>query len=338
MQELSTTHWRRLAIAVAALTLVLIGGTIGYVVLGFSPLNALYQSVTTVSTVGFREVEPLGRAGKIFTMLLILVGVGTTLYAFGMLIETILEGRIQDLMGRRRMQRTINELSGHVVVCGWGRVGRSIAHDLFASGQELVVIDRDAERLRDCPYPIVVGDATEDPVLEEAGLQRATALVAGVETDAGNLYITISARALAPHLFIVARARSEASEPKLRRVGADRVVNPQHIGGTRMAAFVLQPNVAEFIDVVMHDSGLEFRLAEVEVGDASSLAGSTLREAHVRHETGAMVLALRGDTGFITNPPPDTVISPGHVLIAIGTSEQLDRLGALVDHGSAATP
>ncbi len=148
MQERSTTHWRRLAIAVAALTMVLIGGTVGYMVLGFSPLNALYQSVTTVSTVGFREVEPLGRAGKIFTMALILVGVGTTLYAFGMLIETILEGRIQDLMGRRRMQRTINEMSGHILVCGWGRVGRSIAHDLVASGRQVVVIDRDAASTR----------------------------------------------------------------------------------------------------------------------------------------------------------------------------------------------
>jgi len=334
-QDRQPSHWRRLAIALAALTTVLVGGTIGYVLLGFSPLNALYQSVTTVATVGFREVEPLGRAGKIFTMCLILVGVGTTLYAFGMLVETLLEGRIQDLMGRRRMQRAINEMSDHVVVCGWGRVGRSIASDLTASGRQLVVIDSDAERLATCPHPAILGDATEDSVLEEAGLQRATALVAAIDTDAANLYVTISARALAPHLFIVARARDDRSEAKLRRVGADRVVNPQHIGGTRMAAFVLQPNVAEFIDVVMHESGLEFRLAEVEVDPASSIAGATLRQAHVRDATGAMVLALRHDSAFITNPSPDTVMSPGDVLIAIGTTEQLELLGGLGHPGGA---
>jgi len=325
------SHWRRLGGALALLLAVLVVGTVGYVILGFGFLDALYQTVTTVATVGYREVQPLSTAGKIFTMVLILLGVGAALYAFSVLIETLVEGRIQDVLGRRRMERTIDAMHDHVIVCGWGRVGRSIAAEVTAAGRDLVVIDQDAARLADCPHPTIIGDATDDAVLARAGLPRASAVVAAVDQDAENSFITLSARASRPDAFIVSRARSMESEPKLRRAGADRVVNPQHIGGARMAAFVLRPHVAEFLDVVMRERNLEFRLEELEIFPGSPVAGMTLREAHLRDRAGALVLALRGPDGqFVTNPSPDALIEPRHVLIAIGTEDELAKLAEIV--------
>jgi len=325
------SHWRRLGGALALLLTVLVVGTIGYVVLGFGPVDALYQTVTTVATVGFREVQPLSTAGKFFTMALILVGVGAALYAFSVLIETLIEGRLLHLLGRRRMERNISSMQDHVIICGWGRVGRSIASEVAETGRPLVVVDHDENRLDACPHPTVLGDATEDAVLVAAGIERASALVAAVDVDAANSFITLSARALRPDLFIVARARSLDSEEKLRRAGADRVVNPQHIGGARMAAFVLRPHVAEFLDVVMHERNLEFRLEELDIATDSPIEGLTLRDAHLRDRTGALVLALRDPQGrFLTNPPPDTRIDAGHVLIAIGTETELQALAELI--------
>ncbi|WP_421120085.1 potassium channel family protein [Aquihabitans daechungensis] len=325
------SHWRRLAGALGALALVVVMGTVGYLVLGFSPLNALFQTVTTVSTVGYREVEPLSRNGQFFTMVLIVLGVGAAFYAFGVIIETFIEGRLNELLGRRRMDKTIASMTGHVVVCGAGRVGRSITAEVAASGRSAVVVDLDPDKAASCEAPSVVGDATDDDVLRAAGIERASALVAAVETDADNSFIVLSARALNPGLFVVARARSGDSEGKMRRAGADRVVNPQSIGGSRMAAFVLHPHVAEFVDVVMHERNMEFRLEEVRIDAASPIVGRSLRDAHLRDRTGALVLALRDPDGtFRTNPAPDTAMEAGQVIIAIGTQEELESLTSYV--------
>lgn len=312
-----------------ALLLVLVVGTIGYDLLGFGLLDAAYQAVTTVSTVGFREVKPLSTTGKVFTIVLILVGVGTALYALGVLVETFIEGRINELFGRRRMNQSIAAVRDHVIICGWGRVGRSIASEVVEAGRDLVVVESNPDKVEGVAHRVVIGDATKDAVLRSAGIDRASSLVAAVDGDADNSFITLSARALQPELFIVARARSGDSDGKLQRAGADRVVNPQNIGGARMAAFVLRPNVAEFIDVVMHERSLEFRLEEVPVTEGSPIAGRSLRDAHVRDKTGSLVLALRDADGtFQTNPSPDTLICAGQVIIAIGTQ---DELKALVD-------
>jgi len=321
------TSWRRLGLALSLLVGVMAIGTVGYVLLGFSALDALYQTVTTVTTVGFREVEPLSDTGKVFTMVLILGGVGTVLYTLGALLEMLIEGQLRDILGRRRMERDIKTLSGHTIVCGWGRVGTTIAQYISGTGSTLVVIDEDADRLASCPHPAVLGDATSDDVLEQAGISRASALVAAVAEDAANLFVVVSARALRPDLFIVARVRSPQNESKMLRAGADRVVNPQEIGGARMAAFVSQPHVAEFLDVVMHDGSLEFRLGEIVVGAGSSAVGQSLRDAHLRDQTGTLILAIRtADGTFLTNPPATTTLASGHVLIAVGTQAQLDEL------------
>ena len=324
-----TDPFRRVRLGVGALSLVVVAGTVGYVLFGFPLLDALYQTVTTVTTVGFREVRSFDARLKAFTIALILVGVGTALYTFGVLLEALVEGQLRDMFGRRRMDREIAKMSGHVIVCGWGRVGHSIASFVQASGHDVVVVDRDPERYEQVPYPRVLGDVTDDATLLAAGIERARVLVGALNTDADNLYMTLSGRALRRDLFIIARARTDSSEAKLVRAGADRVVNPQRIGGQRMAAFALHPHVAEFLDVVMHDGSLEFRLEEVAVPDGSPLAGSSIRDAHIRDRTGALVLALRdGDGVFTTNPPPETVIEPGQILIAIGTLSQLNALAA----------
>lgn len=325
------SDWRRVRIAVTALTVVTAVGWVGYWLLGIPSLDALYQTVTTITTVGFREVVPFGTSEKLFTIVLVIVGTGTALYTFGTVLEAVLEGRLRDLYGRRRMERTITNLTGHVIICGWGRVGRSLAQIVAGQGQAVVVVDRDADRLASCQHPFVVGDATDDDVLRRAGVERCGSLVPALDTDAANLFVTVSARALRPDLFIVARARGDGNDEKLLRAGANRVVNPQAIGGARMAAFVLQPNVAEFLDVVMHDGSMEFRLEELPVPSGSPLVGRSLRDAHVRDQTGALVLALRHPNGvFTTNPSPESVLLEGQVLIAIGTADQLAQLERLM--------
>ena len=260
-----------------ALALVLVMGTAGYLLLGFDFLDSLYQTVTTVSTLGFTSPRPLGTDTKIFTIALILVGVGTALYTFSAVLELLIEGHMRDLVRRRQMDRNIAQMSGHVIVCGWGRVGREVARFLISAGRHVVVIDRDAMRLGEVQYPTVQGDVTEDETLSQAGIERAAALVAALDTDADNLYVTVAAKSMRPDLQIIARARSESSEPKLFRAGADRVVNPQQLGGDRMASFVTQPHVVDFVDIVMHDGTLEFRLEELTVSAQSSLAGSTVQ-------------------------------------------------------------
>ncbi len=318
---------RRIQLALALVLGVILAGTIGYVVLGFGVLDAVYQTVTTITTVGFREIHPLDMAGKIFTIVLILAGVGTVLYAFGVVIETLVEGHLRRHFERRRMERNIARMTGHTIVCGWGRVGRAVGSYLSGQGADVVVVDLDPERVAQTPYPALIGDVTDDDVLRKAGLMRARALVAAINTDAENVYVTLSARALRPDLVIVARARTEESEPKLLRAGATRVVNPQRIGGQRIAAAAMQPNVVEFLDVVMHDGSLEFRLEEVSIRPGSRLAGRTLDQADVGETTGALVLALRdGDGAFVANPPSQTPLAAGYVLIAIGTQQQLSAL------------
>lgn len=227
------------------------------------------------------------------------------------------------------MEQSIASMTDHVIICGWGRVGRAIGVELAEAGRTLVVIDPDDAKIEGAVHAIV-GDATDDEVLRRAGIERAASLVAAADSDAANSFITLSARALNPRLFIVARTRSSDSDEKLTRAGADRVVNPQSIGGARMAAFVLRPHVAAFLDVVMHERTLEFRLEEVPVEEGSPLVGTSLRAAGIRDRTGALVLALRDPRGnFLTNPDPDTAITAGHVVIAIGTQDELDALVAL---------
>ena len=311
------------------LAAVTVFGTAGYMAFGFTVLDALYQTITTITTVGYRELVEFDTGLKVFTIILIVVGVATVLYTFTLVVQLVVEGQFREFVGRRRMDRKISQMHGHTIVCGWGRVGRAVAHDLEREGRTVVVVDQNHERVRDIDFPTVVGDATSDEVLRAAGIERAGALIAALDGDADNLFVTLSGRDLVPGLFIVARARADESITKLQKAGADRVVNPQELGAARMASFVSSPNVAEFIDVVMHDRSLEFKMREFDVPADSPIAGRTLREANLREESGALVLALRSPDGaFTTNPTGDTVIEHHHVIIAVGTDADFNRLTA----------
>ena len=313
--------------AVLLLGVVLLGGSLGYWALGAGPLDAVYRAVTVVTTVGFQQPSPPTTSEKVFTIALVLLGVGTALYAFGALVELLIEGQLAATVGRRRMQRRIAAMSGHVVICGWGRVGRVVADQLARQKLDFVVVDIDGDRLAGLDYPSVVGDATDDNVLRAAGVERAKALVTVMSNDAADLYVTLSGRSLNPGLFIIGRARVSSSEEKMLRAGADRVINPQSIGGERIAALLLQPHVAEFVDVVTREAGMEFRLEEFQLAAGSPLCGMRLEESHIRRRTGALVLALRQPDGtFLTNPAPDTTLTATQVMIAFGTRDQLRAL------------
>jgi voltage-gated potassium channel len=323
---------RRVAVALGALAAVTVVGTVGYTLLGFSLLEALYQTVTTVATVGFREVRPLSAAGMVFTIVLILIGVGTVLYNLGILVEAVTEGHLREYLERRHMDQRITRLSGHVVICGYGRVGRAAASHLQATGHDVVVIDRDPERLVGADLPHIVGDALDDDTLREAGIARARALIAALHEDADTLYLTLSARALGPDLVVVARARTVDAKAKLVLAGADRAVNPQLIGGRRMAAFALHPDVAEFLDVVLHDEEIDYRIAQVRVPPGSPLIGRAIGDVDVTGRSGAQLLAVRRPTqgAFVPRPPDSMVVEAGSTLIVFGDPGEVSALQDLV--------
>jgi voltage-gated potassium channel len=316
--------------SLAALVVVFAAGTIGYIAFGYGFLDAMFQTITTVTTGGFGEVHPFSAGEKVFTVVLILVGVGTAAYGLSVLIEFFVDGYLGGTFRRRRMERQIKAMRDHVIVCGWGRVGTAIAHNLKAHDTGVVVIDTAPERIATVEGPFVLGDATDEEVLRSAGIERARSLITALNADADNLYVTLTGRSMRPDLFIVARAASAAAVAKLIQAGADRVVNPQDLGGARMAALAVQPHVAEFLDVVMHDGSLEFRLEQVEVPRHSALAGQTHRSARIHDQTGTLVLAMREPGGdFRTNPPPTAEIVAGEILIVIGDAGQVTRLREL---------
>lgn len=328
---------RRIWIAVGLPVVILGGGTFGNWALGLHPIGALFQTVMTVTTVGFHPLVRFTGTAQVFTIVLVIIGVSSVLYAFGVVMEALVEGHLLNLWGRRRMERKINDLRDHVIVCGWGRIGRSVAANLAAARRDFVVVDQAADRLATSPHLNLVGDATDDEVLRQAGIDRAAALIATTSTDTTNLYLTLSGRELNPNLFIVARAQMRDSEPKMLRAGADRVVNPQAIGGARMVALVLQPHVAEFLDVITRSGQVEFRLAEIRVPERSPLVGCLLRDARVE-QTGAQVLGLRTvDGGFTVNPGAETRLSAGEVLIVVGTTAEIEALLALAEQAEDGT-
>lgn len=322
---------RRILAGLAVLVVVVAVGTGWFAIVEhFTVIDALYQSMITVSTVGFQEVQPLDAGGRLFTIGMIIVGVSAAFYTLSGLFERLVAEQVEGL-GRRRMERKIEHLEGHLLLCGFGRIGSKIA-ELVGANLPVAVIDADQERCESAAergLVVLHGDATDDEVLSRARLDRAAVLVAALPTDADNLYVVLSGRACNAGLHIVARAQSTTSEPKLVRAGANRVVNPEDIGAQRMASFVLQPTVSEFLDVVFHHAGVEYRLEEIEIRVGSDLDGCTIAAAAIREHTGALVVAVLDRSGeLLTNPPPETALTAGATVIAMGTPEQLRALVA----------
>lgn len=336
----SRWSWRRetktLLWVVVAIVLVVAVGTAGYMVLfHWSFMDALYQTVTTITTVGFHEVRDLSTGGRVFTILLILCGVGVILYGLGTIVEYAIKAQLSGVFKRRAVKTRVDKLENHYIICGYGRVGESVARHFASQEAAFVIVDNEPgslARAESDGFLVVEGDATSDEALEAAGIRRAKGVVAAVGSDAGNIYVTLSARVLNPSLFIVARASSEDTMNKLQRAGADRVVSPYGIGGRQMAALMLKPLVSDYLDVVTGDGALEFRMEELLLTAKCCAVGRSIKDLSVRKTTGATILAVRrGDTGaFDTNPSPEAVLQSGDTIIAIGTPAEITKLEELV--------
>lgn len=324
---------RRFVYAVLAFVGVLCTGTIVFhAILDEDWSSSFYRSVVTTTLTGL-DSKPRGTGAEIFTIVLLLAGVAIFLYIAGAIVELIARGVLEDILGERRRRRVIERMRDHTIICGFGRVGRRIGLEFLASGQPFAVIDHNPDSIAtavELGAAIVDGDGTEDADLERAGLSRARALVASADSDEINLFITLSARAARPDLFIVARASDDSAARKLRLAGADRVVQPYSSAGLQMANLVLKPQVAAFLDVVSTAEGEELRFEEIEVPETCGAAGRTIRELRVRDSTGAIVVAIRKQDGtFDATPSPDALFEPGDVVIGVGTADELRRLEEL---------
>ncbi len=321
---------KQLLYSVCLLLLLLFVGTFGYYLIeGWSLFDALYMTVITLSTVGFSEIHPLSHAGRFFTIVLIMGGVGVAFYVFTMVTETIVSGQLQDFLGRRRLEAKLATLHDHYIICGYGRIGRHICR-IISKEIPFVVVENDPEVVKEIEkdgFIYLEGDATHEDVLKKAGIERARGLVSVLRSDADNVYITLTARSLNPKLFIIARADEEHVEKKLKRAGADKVVSPYLIGARRMALIILRPAVTDFLELATPEENLELQLEEVRVRPDSELVGKTLLESGIRQFSGAIILAIKKVTGeMIFNPPPDYVFEADDTVVALGDRRGLARL------------
>lgn len=329
--------FRRFFVAQVAFVVVLAIGTVGFVLLtdeGWS--SSFYRSVVTTTLTGL-DSRPDGTAAELFTVVLLLAGVAIFLYLAGAVVELITRGVVREYFGEGRRRRAIGQLRDHTIICGFGRVGRSVAAEFSLSGREYVVIDVNPVSIAaavEFGALVVQGDGTEDAHLETAGLSRARALVASADSDEKNLFITLSARAARPDIFIVARASDDSAARKLRLAGADRVVQPYSSAGLRIANLVLKPQVADYLDIVSTVGGEELRFEEITVGATCAAAGRLISDLRIRDTTGAMIVAIRRGSGaFDIAPAPDSVLDAGDVLIGVGSTDEIRRLEELFAPG-----
>ena len=323
-------------IVVAAVLVIIVVGTVGYTLIeGWGLLDSLYMTVITIFTVGYGEVHPLSRAGQVFTLMLIIGGVGTILFGIGRMVEFVIGGQLSGVFRRRAVRRQVDKLDAHFVVCGYGRVGEAVVRQFAAHGAPFVVVENDqgsATRAEADGFLTVRGDATADETLAIAGISRAKGLVAALGSDAGNIFLTLSARVLNPKLVIVARAGSDDIVSKLMRAGADNVVTPYGLGGKRMATLMLKPLVSDYLEVVAGGGELEFRVEELQLAPECCVIGRSIGDMDVRSRTGATILAVRRAASgiFETNPAPESLLNTGDRIIAIGTPGQITQLEELI--------
>lgn len=315
---------------------ILVLGTLWYcLVEGWPWVDALYMTVITLATVGFGEIHPLGDRGRLFTIALILMGVVNIGYIVNRFTEALIQGYFQQGIVLQRQRRLIETLSGHYILCGFGRTGRQIALEFKAEGIPFVTIDSDVEQIQvaqQLGYTVFQGDATLDATLLEVGIERAVCLVAALPSDAENLYTVLSAKTLNPKVRAIARASTEEAVQKLQRGGADAVVSPYITGGKRMAAAALRPQVMDFVDGIITGADRSFYLEEFRIDPQSCpYVGQSLRDAKLRSQSGALVLAIRRSDGtLIGGPTADTKLMPADSLICMGTAEQLRLLNQIL--------
>jgi len=325
------TNLRGPQLAVMLLLAVVAGGTAGYMVIeGWGAWDAFYMTVTTVATVGFREVHPLSFGGQVFTILLIFGGVGTAFYTVTLLATIIVEGGLHQRFEKRRAARMLEQITNHFILCGYGRIGSIVAAELHQQGVPIAVVERNPDRVREATargWLALEADASREEVLAKAGIHRARGLIAAVGTDAENVFTVLTARVMRPDLFIIARVESDDAEHKLRRAGADRVISPYQIGATHMVQTALRPAVVDFVQLATSSERLDLSMDQVHIKDDSALANHSIVEAGIRQKFGVIVVGIKRAGGAMEfNPPPEAVMRPGDELVVLGRTESVKAL------------
>jgi voltage-gated potassium channel len=332
MNHLPRRFWILAAIPVALVAV----GTAGYRIIEaetYTLFDALYMTIITLTTIGYEETHKLSTAGRVFTIFLILGGVFTLVYSATETIRSIVSGEVALVLGKRKMERTLAQMHDHIIVCGYGRMGRLVCQEFSRLGKPYVIVDVSEKELSEFSAPhgvALVGDATSDDLLKQAGILRAHSLVTLMDSDAENLFTTLSARLLNPKLLIVARVEGAKSEEKLIRAGANRVISAYEIGGMRVAQAVLKPTVVDFIELTTRTEHIELQLEEAKIEPGSPLVGVNLKDSRLRAEHQVIIVAIKKTAGnMLFNPPAETVLEVGDILVAIGSRDHLGNLDAL---------
>jgi len=325
---------KKLKYSLLILAAIMAFGTLGYMIIeGWGVADSLYMTMITLSTIGFMEVHQMDTAGRIFTVVLILVGVGTVAYVFKTAIGIILEGEIREVLGRKKVNEKIRRLKEHYIICGYGRMGKQICSEFASAGFPFVVIEKYPEvvtEIQEKGYIAIQGDATQDDVIIAAGIERAKGLITVLTSDAENLYVVLSARGINSRLKIVTRTGEEGSEKKFKRAGADMVVSPYLIGASKIAESIFRPHISSFLETAVRRDGMGFRLDAVRIAEQSAYDGIRIMDSRIREELGVLIVAVKKEDGTMnTSLPPKTVLERGDLLICVGKPEQLEELARL---------
>lgn len=331
-----TSRTRQIIISMLLFSTLISLGCLGYMVIeGWSFLDSLYMTIITIATVGYSEVNTVSTDGRIFTLLLILLGGGFFLYLMSDIIKFLVEGRIRLVLGRYKLDSQIKKISGHFVVCGYGRIGRLLTQYLVQKYINVVVIEKDErciESMNDDGVLYLVGEAGNEDMLIRAGIKRAKGIIAVTATDAENVFLILIAKQLNPDVFVVARASKDSSKKTLVAAGADKVISPYDIGARRMAHAILRPTVIKFLETAFADDETDIQIEEIQVKPESRLAGVALIDSDIRKGLNLIVLAIRtkhGDMHF--NPKADTIIKPGDTMVTVGSAKSLVQLEIMLN-------
>ena len=329
----STKH---LIVSILLASFIIVLGTIGYVIIeGWDILDAVYMTIITLATVGYGEVHAISKIGRIYTILLIILGTGFYLYVLAAVVQFMLEGRIRIILGRRRLDKKIDRLKNHYIICGYGRIGKALCKKLRMKPIDLVIIEKNQELNRimdDEGILYLSGDAADESTLLQAGIERAKGLVAILDTDAENVFLVLTASQLNPDLFIMARANQNKSKAKLRAAGANKVESPYEMGAASMAQRILRPTVTNFLDLAFADKRKDIRMEEISVSPSSNLANVILKDSGIRQKYNLIIIAIKKPDGkMLFNPSFETMIKADDTVIAVGEETNLQKLEKILN-------